>query len=196
LELLSWISDQLTMLAEAFAEPLTEERMEIYVRGLADISQDQLRVSFQRVLRQLTFFPKLAELRNFAGASTDNETKVEADAAWSYINDYLRKWGADLLPVRSGGKEVAPPPLDSRIEYALRRIGGLSALNQIDVNRMPFVYRDFCEAYALAPLAEQMAPRLQQQFANPKPLATGGEFPVKDLARSRALDAGKKQTIK
>lgn len=186
MEVLSWISDQLTMLAEAFAEPLTDERSEIYVRGLADISQDKLRVSFQRALRQLTWFPKLAELRNFAGANSADEAKVEADAAWAYVNDYLRKWGADLLPIRSGGKEILPPPLEARVEYALRRIGGLQALNQMDMNRMPFMYRDFCEAYTQAPLAERMAPRLEQQFGTNKMLTT-----VKDLMRLKPTLAKK-----
>ena len=112
LELLSWISDQLTMLAEAFGEPLTEERMEIYARSLADIPQDQLRISFQHALNQLTWFPKLVELRRLAGADTESEKKIEADAAWVHVNDYLRKWGVDLLPIYSGGNKTTPPPLD------------------------------------------------------------------------------------
>ena len=170
------------MLAEAFAEPLTEERMEIYVRGLADIPLDQLRVSFQQALRQLTWFPKIAELRNLAGANSSDEAKIEADTAWRYVNDYLRKWGADLLPIRSAGKEIPPPPLDAHAEYALRRIGGLQALNQMDMNRIPFMYRDFCEAYTQAPLAEQMAPRLEQQFGADKVLGA-----VKDLARLKPM---------
>ena len=176
LEILSWISDQLTMLAEAFAEPLTEERMEIYVRALADVPQDRLRISFQRALRELTWFPKVAELRDLADANSEkgnkeSEQKVEADAAWTYVNDYLRKWGVDQLPLYSGGEQIPAPPLDSRADYALRRIGGFHALHQMDINRMPFVYRDFCEAYAQAPLAEQMAPRLQQQFGSLKTMA-------------------------
>ena len=183
MELLSWISDQLTMLAEAFAEPLTEERMEIYIRALADVSQDRLRVSFQRALRELTWFPKVAELRNLAGANPadvneEDEIKVEADAAWTHVNDYLRQWGVDQLPLYSnGGKLTPPPPLAPRAEYALRRIGGFQALHQMDINRMPFIYRDFCEAYAQAPLAEQMAPRLQQQFGSPKTFAEAAQRP-------------------
>jgi hypothetical protein len=170
------------MLAVAFDEPLTDERSEIYVRGLVDIPQEKLRLSFQRALRQLTWFPKLAELRNFAGVNSGDEAKVEAAAAWAYVNEYLRKWGADLLPIRSGGTEIPPPQLDPRVEYALRRIGGLQALNQMDMNRMPFMYRDFCEAYTQAPLAEQMAPRLEQQFGTNKVLAT-----VKDLTSLKPM---------
>ncbi len=182
LELLSWISDQLTMLAEAFGEQLTEERMEIYARSLADIPQDQLRFSFQRALNQLTWFPKLAELRTLAGADAEKEKKIEADAAWTYVNDYLSKWGVDLLPVYSGGNKTTPPPLDPHIEYALRRIGGLRALNQMDVTRMPFVYRDFCEAYNQAPIAELMAPGLEQRFGSEKLLGA-----VKELAKAKTM---------
>jgi hypothetical protein len=183
LVVLSWISDQLTVLAEAFAEPLTEERVEIYARGLADIPQDRLEVSFQRALRELTWFPKVAELRKLAGLDSDDETKVEADAAWNYANEYLRKWGVDLLPVYSGGRKITPPPLDARSEYALRRIGGLWALNQVDIQNRPFMYRDFCEAYTLAPVAELMASPLLQQFGEHKLLGN-----VKQLTRAKAME--------
>ncbi len=165
------------MLAEALGEDLTPERIEIYARGLVDIAPDRLNIAFQRALRELIFFPKLAELRNFAGSRGDDEKKVEAEAAWTYVNNYLRKWGADLLPIYSGGKQIMPPPLDARVDYALRRIGGLQALHQMDLNKMPFIYRDFCEAYALAPLAELMAPRLEQQFGDLKMLGTLKELP-------------------
>jgi hypothetical protein len=173
------------MLAEAFAEPLTDERMEIYVRGLADIPQEQLRVSFQRALRQLTWFPKLAELRNFAGAGSEAENKVEADAAWKFVNDYLQRWGVDRLPIYSGGKQVTAPPLPPRIDYALRRIGGLRGLNHMDVTKLPFMYKDFCEAYNLAPIAEQMVPRLQLQFEGSNALAASkGELVKPDTFTS------------
>ena len=164
LTILSWIFDQLTMLAEAFGETLTEERMEIYARALADISRDRLHASFQRALRELTFFPKVAELRNLATASSDDGKKIEANAAWNFVNQYLQKWGADLLPIYSGGSVTTAPPLDPRTQYALQRIGGLRALNQVELNKMPFMYRDFCEAYTLAPVAELMALPLPQQF--------------------------------
>jgi hypothetical protein len=180
---LSWISDELTVLAEAFGESLTEERVEIYARGLADIPQDCLRSAFSRTLRELTWFPKLAELRNLAGTTADDRKKVEADAAWNYVNEYLRKWGTDLLPIYSGGKRIMAPRLEPRLEYALRRIGGLWRLNQVTDESYPFVYRDFCEAYSLAPVAELMAPQLMERF--------GGrtlEGNVKRLAESKVME--------
>ena len=68
MELLDWINDQLTILAEAFGERLTEERQEIYCAGLAGIQQDRLVAAFRRARYELKWFPKLAELRELAGA--------------------------------------------------------------------------------------------------------------------------------
>lgn len=59
------------MLAEAFGEPLTEQRQEIYYRGLAEIPQEQLRIAFRRARYELKWFPKLAELRELAGVLPD-----------------------------------------------------------------------------------------------------------------------------
>lgn len=67
MELLDWINDQLTILAEAFGEGLTEQRQEIYCGGLADIGQERLDVAFRRARYELKWFPKLAELRELAG---------------------------------------------------------------------------------------------------------------------------------
>ncbi len=143
--------------------------------------------AFREWRLQSAYFPSIADIaelisRWHGGASHEDEQKVKANAAWTYVNDYLHKWGADLLPIRTGGKEIPPPSLDARVEYALRRIGGLQALNQMDVNKMAFMYRDFCEAYTQAPLAELIAPRLEQQFGSNKVLGT-----IKGLAQAKAM---------
>jgi hypothetical protein len=164
LAFLEWIHDQLTILAEAFGEPLTQERAEIYVSGLLDVPQERLKASFRRALRELKFFPKLAELRELSGSSAEEEKRVEAQAAWEYVNEYLRKWGVEKLPVRSGGKWITAPPLEPRLEYAVRQIGGLWRLNQVTDESFHFIFRDFCEAYMLAPVAELIAPHLLEQF--------------------------------
>jgi hypothetical protein len=164
LEMLDWISDQLTILAEAFGEQLTQERAEIYLGGLADIPRDKLRIAFLKARYERTFFPRLAELRSFAGSSAEEEKKVEAQAAWQFVNEYLRKWGVDRQPIRSNGKWIKAPPLEPRLDYALRRIGGLWRLNQITDQTYDFIFRDFCEAYALAPAAELKATQFLEKF--------------------------------
>lgn len=180
---LEWIHDQLTILAEAFGEPLTQERAEIYVGSLSDISQERLRAGFHRALNQSTFFPKVAELRHLAGSNAEDEKKVVAQAAWNYVNEYLRKWGVDRMPIRSGGQWITAPPLEPRLEYALRQVGGLWRLNQVTDENYAFVLRDFCEAYTLAPVAELMAPQLLELFADRKLIGN-----IKQLAEVRDED--------
>jgi hypothetical protein len=156
--------DQLTNLAEAFAESLTPERLDIYTNSLVDLQLPQLAIAFKRALCELRFFPKISELRDLAGFKAEDQRKVEAEAAWKYANDYLRKWGVERLPERSGGRWIVAPDLPARIDYALRRIGGLWGLNQVTSESYPFKYKEFCEAYELAPMADFLAPQLQEKF--------------------------------
>lgn len=85
LELLDWINDQLTILAEAFGETLTEQRHEIYCAGLADIQQNQLEIAFCRARYELRWFPKLAELRELAGVLhfTSHDGRPGPEEAWA-----------------------------------------------------------------------------------------------------------------
>ena len=156
----------------AKVDPESELAQE-FARVFGTEPPDAIEWAFQEWRLHSPFFPTIADITKLISqwhgrASSEAESKVEADAAWTYVNDYLRRWGVDRLPLYTSGNLTPPPPLDPRADYALRRIGGFQALHQMDINRMPFVYRDFCEAYAQAPLAEQMAPRLQQQFDSPK----------------------------
>jgi hypothetical protein len=180
LGMLEWIADQVTILQTAFKEPMTEQQQEIYVRALSDISQEQLQAGFDRALRELTFFPKVAEIRKLAGSIPSEENKIEALAAWNHVNEYLRQWGVDRLPQRSGGTAIEAPPLDPRTEYALRRIGGFRALNWVLMKNLPFMQRDFCEAYELSGLAAHLS---LPQFAREKLI--GPEF--KQLATQKAM---------
>jgi hypothetical protein len=85
LEHLDWINDQLTVMAEAFGEKLTEERQEIYCAGLAEFPQNRLDVAFRRARYELKWFPKLAELRDLAGvvSGASNEGRPGPEEAWA-----------------------------------------------------------------------------------------------------------------
>jgi hypothetical protein len=85
LEHLDWINDQLTIMAEAFGEKLTEERQEIYCAGLAEFPQNRLDVAFRRARYELKWFPKLAELRELAGAvpGGSNDGRPGPEEAWA-----------------------------------------------------------------------------------------------------------------
>lgn len=85
LEFLDWINNELTILGEAFGARWTEERQHIYCTGLLDVPQEQLRVAFRRARYELKWFPKLAELRDLAGALYGPETdgRPGPEEAWA-----------------------------------------------------------------------------------------------------------------
>ena len=154
-----WIGEQVTILAEAFGESLTPQRVKIYAADLADIDQARLAIAFQRAPIELNFFPKIAELRELAGAKAEDQAHVEAAAAWEFTNRYLQKHGVVIYD------DDNRPPLEPRIDYALRRIGGLNSLNQITEKSRPFMFKDFCEAYRQGPIADKLTPQLNELFS-------------------------------
>jgi hypothetical protein len=163
-----WAIEQLGVLAVAMRETITAECLQIYAMDLSDLSREQLEIALTRARRELRFFPKIAELRELAGTKPSDTSKIAAEAAWTFAMEYLRRWGVDRLPLWSSGRQISAPPLPPRIVYALRRIGGLSGLNQVTEESRPFAFKDFCEAYDLAPIANSLEPQLAETFCHRK----------------------------
>jgi hypothetical protein len=155
----------------------------MYAVALGDLSDQAIEHAIKRAICELKWFPKPAELRELAGAAGKDQRSVEAEAAWKFANDYLRKWGVDRMPMFRPGKTIEAPALPPRIDYALRRIGGLRGLNQITEENRPFMFKDFCEAYNLAPIAGTLTPQLASQFG--APLLEGN---VKQLTDGRTIE--------
>ncbi len=179
---MTWITDQVTILAEAFGEILTPARLKIYVADLADIDKGRLAVAFARARRELRFFPKISELRDLAGANDADVRRIEAESAWQFALDYLRTHGAERMRLIVGHDEKThkpifryPPPLPDRIDYAVARIGGLQALSQMTPKSQGFLHKDFLEAFDQAPLAESLVPQLVETFRAQQLLASKAE---------------------
>jgi hypothetical protein len=183
-----WLIDAVTLLAESFGEPLTSQRIEIYARDLADLQPDELRAAFTRARRELKFFPKIAELRDLAGANAEDTLKVDAEAAWHFANRYLDRHGV----VKCDRDDR--PPLPPQVDYALRRIGGLWALNQMTSESRPFMYRDFCEAYKLAPTAELLVPQLADKLCARRLLGEVKELTSAQCASEQPSEAKPSRT--
>jgi hypothetical protein len=77
-----WVLDQVTVLAEAFNEPLTAQRMEIYAKTLTPFGKENLEVAFARALREKKFFPKIAELIELAAIDPAQDGRPGAEEAW------------------------------------------------------------------------------------------------------------------
>ena len=184
-----WIAEQVTILAEAFGESITCERLKIYAGDLADIGHGPLENAFMRARQECRFFPKIAELRDFAVGKPEDLAKVEAEAAFEFTLNYLREWGVDLSPRFQGGEWQYAPALPARVEYALRRIGGLRGLNNLTYEARPFAFKEFVEAFKLAPLSEQICPRLHTALpalkSQIKQMSAGGKHAT--IARPRSV---------
>jgi hypothetical protein len=71
-------------LGEAFGEPLTAERQAIYASSLSDIPPDDLRLAIRRAIKELKWFPKVAELRELACASSiGSDGRPGPEEAWA-----------------------------------------------------------------------------------------------------------------
>ncbi len=80
-----WIINQVSGLAVIFGTEINERRLESYAEHLADIPKERLQQAFWTAGRDLKFFPKLAELRELAGAFPDLATdgRPGPEEAWA-----------------------------------------------------------------------------------------------------------------
>lgn len=179
----------LTLLAAAFGECLTSERMEIYVEDLKDLPIDSLTAALTRARRELKFFPKIAELRELAGATAAGLAELEAAEAWVWLETYLREYGVD--------GELAPS-LPSRIAEVVRLMGGLEetakalwtipsfagTLPPQRTRHYPFVRREFLKLHRLACLASRVKPfQLADEEASDRNRLADPEFEEAEVTR-------------
>ena len=93
------IIDNLTLLAMAYNEPLTPERIEVYTLALAGLTPEQLHHGFNRAIRELKFWPRPAELLEMCtGCASAMTDKLTIDLAWNWTRNYIEAFG--VPPVR------------------------------------------------------------------------------------------------
>jgi predicted nucleotidyltransferase component of viral defense system len=206
--LLGWLTDQVTILAEAFAEPMTAARLKVYAGDLADLERSQLEVAFYRARRELTFFPKIAELRKLAGAGQEEQQDAEARKAWDLLTRFVTKYVSNDVHGNYGPEHgwypKSFPKLSERILDCVRRTGGWKVYACMDVDDMPFIQKRFFEEYAAWTAVEritdnsrliQAIPEFKQLVApsmeQPKPITATGPKPkpvLQPLTESQVKD--------
>lgn len=88
------IIDNLTLLATAYNEPLSPERIEVYTSVLFDLSPEELAHGFRRALRETKWWPKPSELLEFCtGRASAMEDRLTIDRAWKWLHQYLDWFG-------------------------------------------------------------------------------------------------------
>ena len=167
-ELRLWLIDQVTILAEAFGEE-PDARLRLYAQDLSEVARPQLEIAFGRARRELKFFPKISELLGDGRREARRRARRFSPMQLGITRSITYESGV-WIGCRStrAAKRIDAPMLPPRIEYALRRVGGLRGLNQITSESRPFVQKDFTEAYQQAPIAESLAPQLGSLFGDRK----------------------------
>jgi hypothetical protein len=156
------VTEALTLLAESRGIVLSQPRLELYLEDLADLPLEPLLQAIERWRREGSpFFPQVPELRALVNPQPNED--AEAEAAWMQIERFVsRHYHADLgiHGIHCGGTYQAPPPLDRRIETAMRAVGGPGrvwwAINQeIDQSDYGWIKKEFVAAWKRAPAVER-----------------------------------------
>jgi hypothetical protein len=133
----------------AFGSPpdVTAERLRIYADDLADLSRKQLETALTRARRELKFFPKIAELRDLAGASPKQGQDAEGRKGWDVVTQFVGKYvGNDVygnFGPEHGWHAKTFPKLSDRILDTVRRTGGWKVYKCMTDEDFPFVQKRF-----------------------------------------------------
>jgi hypothetical protein len=178
-EILGWLVEQVTILAEAIGEAMTPARLKIYAADLADLDRSQLEMAFARGRRECRFFPKIAELRELAGASPKQSQDAEARKAWDVLQTFVSKYvGNDVHgtygPVH-GWHPKTFPQLSDRILDTVRRSGGWKTYKCMTDEDFPFVQKRFFEEFLAWTAVERvdLGHMLTAAVPEPKRLSDG-----------------------
>jgi hypothetical protein len=157
-----WRTKQFVALAEVFEKLLTPECIAMYVESLADLSDDQIRLSVGRAVRELEWFPKPSKLRELAGAegSAINQD-AEARAAWDTVTRFCSKYVSNDVHGNYGpehGWYSNFPRLAERILDSVRRSGGWKTYKCATDEDFPFLQKRFFEEYQAWTATERVDP--------------------------------------
>lgn len=100
---------------ETYGEPVSEARMEIYFRALADLELEAIRAAVNIHVRTQKFFPRPSEILEAVGGSVDDR----AELAWIHVQDQVRHVGYNGTPTW---------PDDATRRAAMELYGGWQAL--------------------------------------------------------------------
>jgi hypothetical protein len=188
-------TSQIMALAAAFRETLTSPSLAIYLESLSDLSDNQLALAVGRAIRELKFFPRVAELRELAGVlSAEQQRDAEMRAAWDILTKYVGKYVGNSVEGNYGpqygsyGPSQWParyPELPQRILDCIRRSGGWAVYKNMGEDDVPHQQRRFFEEYRAWTAVETNLQQLAAQMPE-----------LRQLAALKRIDAPPKQAEK
>lgn len=90
-------------LGEAYSEPVSDARLELYFAALADLPLDAIRRAATTHVRAARFFPRVAEIREAVHGSLDDA----AELAWLELLRLVRRFGYWTVPPDSAWGDQA-----------------------------------------------------------------------------------------
>lgn len=139
---------------------MTAELLAIYVEGTADLNDEQIKQGIGLAVRELTFFPKVAELRALAGQGSKQLAEGEAHKAWEIVTDFADTWVQSDVHGRyvidPGCRSTQPPALSGKILACVRRCGGWRAFKTMSAGDLPFQRERFLEEYKNCEITESI----------------------------------------
>lgn len=173
--------------------PSPETQANYAVEWLAiaqEIGQERFSQALVQAVRDSDYFPVVSKIRQLAGMGTKQQTAAGADAAWLYVQDYLRRW--PLYDYSDGARRPqGAPQLPGRIAHCVRLIGGLGKIEFADDHSLPFVRKDFAAAWENYDQAAEMYTSLQLESPLiSKMLAGGSDKPKRPEPREVAVLKG------
>lgn len=109
-----------------------------------EIGFDAFSAALVQAVRETDFFPVVSKIRQCAGTLKKQQEVSGAEAAWLYLQQWIKKWpdyGENV------GRSKKAPQLPHRIAHAARLAGGLAAIEWATDESLPFRRRDFIEAW-------------------------------------------------
>lgn len=129
-------------LEEYFGKNHSKTIIEIYFKSLQDLSIDQFQMVCLKAIQKGRFFPKITELRDFAGVDQDAIEKDKPLLAWLAFRESIKTFG----PAFHNNGKLSDPV----IYRVVRMLGGMERIRMWTENEMPFRQKDFIEYYELA----------------------------------------------
>jgi len=175
-----WIAEQLAILAEAVGEALTPSRLKIYAEALSDLDQQQLSAAFGRALRECKFFPRIAELRELAGAGHQESEDAECRLMWDKLSRFVDRYIQSDVWGGYGIREGCTVEVPQRVLDTVRRTGGWQVYKCMTPQDFPFIQKRFLEEYKAWHAVERVA--LERR------LPSGVEPPLKALVAGKSME--------
>src|SRR5580698_788499 len=84
-----------TRLGRDLGQPQNSDRLVAYGERLSDLEPSAILAVFERCSMECKFFPQVSEIREMAGAHSQQLDLMDVDRAWFWINTYLKKHGVE-----------------------------------------------------------------------------------------------------